>query len=413
MAGGSNIVKEDAMTQTPQSRLDAARKRAGAPDFIRVFSDPVQGQGPLSGLTVAVKDLFDVAGQVTTAGSVVRQKTAPATADAVAVARLRAAGAGLIGHANMTEYAYSGLGLNPHYGTPLTPLHEGCIAGGSTSGGASAVARGNADIALGSDTGGSARIPAAFCGLVGFKPSAQSIPRAGAVALSDSLDSVGVMLRETGLLRPVLNVLRDTQLAAAPMPRAVIAPDNFGMDLLAPEIAAAFETALAAMAGQGIHVRRLSLDIFDRYRALAVWQFSAVESRAHHGSFFDTDRAVLDPRVASRMARADGLTAIEFARTLSARAALITEAARLFGDIALVLPTVAILPPKLADLADDATYDRINLLALRNTSFANVIDGCSVSLPLSGCPGAGLMLTAANGSDAMLVAMAEALDGAL
>jgi aspartyl-tRNA(Asn)/glutamyl-tRNA(Gln) amidotransferase subunit A len=113
------------------------------------------------------------------------------------------------------------------------------------------------------------------------------------------------------------------------------------------------------------------------------------------------------------MARADGVTAIEFAQTLAARAALITDSAQLFRDVPLVLPTVAILPPKLEDLADDATYDRINLLALRNTSFANVIDGCSVSLPLSGCSGAGLMLTAANGRDAQLVAMAEALDGVL
>ncbi|AKO96343.1 Asp-tRNAAsn/Glu-tRNAGln amidotransferase A subunit [Marinovum algicola DG 898] len=401
------------MTDTPQTRLDAARARAKAPDFTRVFADPVSGDGPLSGLSVAVKDLFDVKGQVTPAGTRVRAEDAPATEDATAVARLRAAGAGLIGHANMTELAYSGLGLNPHYGTPLTPLRDGCIAGGSTSGGASAVARGLADIALGTDTGGSARIPAAFCGLYGVKPTASSISRAGAVPLSHSLDSVGVMTRDIGLLRPVLNVLRDTPLPAAPMPRAVVVPQNFGLDDVEPEVMAAFETGLTALAAAGVAVRRLSLDIFEHYRALPVWQFSAVESRAHHGAHYDSARDRLDPRVASRMARADGVSAIDFARTLAARDALIAEAERLFSDTPVVLPTVALLPPRLAALEDDATYDRTNLLALRNTSFGNLIDGCSVSLPLTDTPGAGLMLTAARGRDAALLTLAETLAGRL
>lgn len=401
------------MNTTPQSLLDAARAEATAPDFTQVFDDPVQGEGCLSGLNVAVKDLFDVRGYVTRAGTVVRKDTSPAPQDAVAVARLRNAGAGLIGHANMTEFAYSGLGLNPHYGTPLTPLGAGCIAGGSTSGGASAVARGVADIALGTDTGGSVRIPAAFCGLFGFKPTAHSIPRDGAVALSHSLDSVGVLTRDAGLLRPALNVLRDTALPDAAMPRAVIVPENFGMDELDAEVAEAFEAGLSALAAAGVAVRRLSLDIFDRYRALPVWQFSAVESRAHHGAHFDTARATLDPRVASRMARADGVAATDYARTLVAREALIAQAAQLFGDTPLALPSVAIMPPQLDALSDDATYDRINLLALRNTSFGNVIDGCSVSIPLTQYPGAGLMLTAAAGADAMLLTMAETVHGVL
>lgn len=401
------------MTTTPQSRLDAARARADAPDFTSVFADPVGHQGPLSGLNVAIKDLFDVRGHVTRAGTMVRNDTAPATQDAKAVARLRAAGAGLIGHANMTEYAYSGLGLNPHYGAPLTPLRAGCIAGGSTSGGASAVARGVADIALGTDTGGSARIPAAFCGIVGFKPTAVTLPRDGAVPLSQSLDSVGVLTGEVGLLRPVLNVLRDTPLEAAPLPRSVIVPENFGMDALDDEVATAFEAALQILREAGITVRRLSLDIFERYRALPVWHFSAIESRANHGEEYDHARDRLDPRVASRMARADGVSGIDYARTLAARAALIAEARQLFADTPVALPSVAIMPPRLDALQDEAAYDRINLLALRNTSFGNVIDGCSISLPITAHPGAGLMLTAASGRDAMLVTLAEALGGAL
>lgn len=401
------------MENTPQSLLETARARATAPDFTCTFTDKVNDTGPLSGLNVAVKDLFDVRGYVTRAGSVVRKDTAPAMQDATAVERLRQSGAGLIGHANMTEFAYSGLGLNPHYGTPLTPLRAGCIAGGSTSGGASAVARGVADVALSTDTGGSARIPAAFCGLYGFKPTAQTIPRDGAVALSHSLDSVGIMAREASLLRPVLNTLRDTPLANAAIPSAVIVPENFGLDDLDAEVADAFETALAKLGAAGISIRRLSLDIFERYRTIPVWQYSAVESRAHHGAYFDQAHGDLDPRVASRMTRADGLSAIDFSRTLAAREVLTAQAARIFGDTPLVLPTVAIMPPKLDDLHDDATYDRINLLALRNTSFGNLIDGCSVSLPISSHPGAGMMITASTGQDAKLLGMTEALQGRL
>ncbi|MEP3783309.1 MAG: amidase family protein [Ascidiaceihabitans sp.] len=401
------------MENTPQALLQTARARATAPDFTGTFTDAVQGAGPLSGLNVAVKDLFDVQGYVTRAGSIVRNNTSPAAKDAKTVARLRRAGAGLIGHANMTEFAYSGLGLNPHFGTPMTPLFKDRIAGGSTSGGASAVARGVADLALGTDTGGSARIPAAFCGLVGFKATALTIPRDGAVTLSHSLDSIGVLTREVALLRPVLNVLRDTALIKSAMPRAVIVPDNFGMDDLDPEVAEAFEAALRSLSAAGIHIRRLNLDIFDRYRALPVWQFSAVESRGHHGTYFDNAPDDLDPRVAARMARADGVTAIDYARTLAARETLIAEAKRLFNETPIVMPSVAIMPPKYDDLRDDVAFDRINLLALRNTSFANLIDGCSVSLPISNHPGAGLMITASAGQDEMLVTMAESLQGVL
>ncbi|SNT73763.1 amidase family protein [Paracoccus seriniphilus] len=392
-----------------QDLLNQARAQATAPDFIQVFDDPITAEGPLSGLTVAVKDLFDVQGYATGAGTAPRTDRPLATRDAAAVARLRAAGAGLIGHANMTEYAYSGLGLNPHHGTPLTPLIEGCIAGGSTSGGASAVARGVADIALGTDTGGSARIPAAFCGIYGFKPTASTIPRDGAVPLSHSLDSVGVLTRDPALLRPTLNVLRDTPLPAADMPGTVIVPQNFGLDDVAPEIVEAFETALEVLAEGGISIRRLSLPFFDRYRALPVWQFSAVESRCHHGAEYDAHRDRLDPRVASRMARAEETDAPGYARTLLARQALADEATRIFADMPILLPSVAIMPPRLSDLEDDASYDRLNLLALRNTSLANVIDGCSVSLPLADLPGAGLMLTGPRGSDAMMLGMAEVL----
>lgn len=164
-----------------------------APDFTQGFAPVATSDGPLSGLRVGIKDLFDVAGYVTKAGSRTRAGLAPATQDAAAVAALRGAGATLVGHTNMTEFAYSGLGLNPHFGTPMTPLIDGAIAGGSTAGGAAALAKGDIDLALGTDTGGSLRIPAAFCGVVGFKPTAASVSAIGAVPLSHTLDSVGPM----------------------------------------------------------------------------------------------------------------------------------------------------------------------------------------------------------------------------
>ncbi len=165
--------------------------------FTEIFHDPVarqsQANDPLNGALVSVKDLFDVAGHVTRAGSLFMADDTPAQIDALPIQRLRAAGAVLVGHTNMTEIAYSGLGLNPHYGTPDNALQPGCIPGGSTAGGAVSVALGVADIAIGTDTGGSLRIPAAFNGIVGFKPTQAAVSRLGCKALSQTLDSVGPM----------------------------------------------------------------------------------------------------------------------------------------------------------------------------------------------------------------------------
>ena len=389
--------------------LDEARARATAPDFTQVFHDAAPNEGPLAGLTVAVKDLFDVAGYKTRAGSVARDRLPPATADCTAVARLRAAGAALVGHANMTEFAYSGVGLNPHFGTPLTPLIEGAIAGGSTSGGASAVARGLTDVALGTDTGGSLRIPAAFCGLLGFKPTASEVPRDGVVPLSHSLDAVGAIARDPVVLRRAMEVLRGAPYPNEGPPAELVVPENFGLTDLEPEIAAAFNAALSRLETHGYRIVHTGLPVLERYRQLPVWHFSAVESRVHHAAEYTEHRSEIDPRVAARMARADEVSAPEYARTLLERNRIVAQAREELGSRALVLPTVAMLPPQLSAFEAEGAFDRLNLLALRNTTLANVIDGCSVALPLSDTPGAGLMLTAAGGLDAMLVAAAEAL----
>lgn len=383
------------------------------PDFTQSFDASPVAEGPLHGVRVGIKDLFDVAGYVTKAGSRARANLPPAPQDAEAVARLRAAGAALVGHTNMTEFAYSGLGLNPHFGTPMTPLIDGAIAGGSTSGGASALARGDIDLALGTDTGGSLRIPAAFCGVVGFKPTAASVSSVGAVALSHTLDSVGPMARDVAMVRRAYDVLSDGNGQDAAPLGDLIVPDNFGMDQLDAAVEDAFGAAIEQVAAQGFRVVRKHLDFLDAYAGLPVWHFSAVESRVHHRVAYEDQPELLDPRVRARMTRADTVSAVEYATSLVQRAAIAAAAAQELGNAAILLPSVAILPPQLDDLADAASFDRINLLALRNTSLGNVIDGCSISLPIAGTPGAGLMLTAPGGRDRVLLDAAATIEPAL
>lgn len=377
--------------------------------YTRLFAPGhTPAQGPLDGCMVSVKALFDVAGQVTHAGSARRLNMPPAQEDAVVVADIKAAGATLIGHTNMTELAYSGLGLNPHFGTPETPLVSGATAGGSSSGGASSVARGLADIALVSDTGGSARIPAAFCDLVGWKPTASRLSRSGAVPLSFSLDSVGLIGRSTVDVAAAFHCLSPAPERVRRKPRLLVL-DDFGLDLLDPAVAAAFEIALRRIEKAGWPVAHLGQSYTRPYRAIPAWQFAAVESRAcHPDAWAEADR--IDQHVARRMARADEVSAPDYAATVLARERYKTQIAAVLGDNLIILPTVAILPPQIADCQSDAAFDHLNALALRNTSFANVIDGCSITLPIAGQAGIGLMLTGAHGQDETLLQTAQTVE---
>jgi aspartyl-tRNA(Asn)/glutamyl-tRNA(Gln) amidotransferase subunit A len=381
-------------------------------DFTQEFAAAPLPHGPLIGLRIGIKDLFDVAGYVTKAGSKSRADLSPAPQDAEAVAKLRAAGGTLVGHNNMTEFAYSGLGLNPHFGTPTTPLIPGAIAGGSTSGGAAALAKGDIDLALGTDTGGSLRIPAAFCGLVGMKPTAASVPMGGAVPLSHTLDSVGPMARDVKTVRRAYDVLAKGDQDVTVL-RHLIVSTNFGMDHLDPEVAAAFEHGVAQLEHLGFTVKRQRLVFLDAYAKIPVWHFSAVESRVHHAAQFDQTPSVIDPRVKSRMNRADTVSAIDYAQSLALRKCVVEAARAEIGEAGILLPTVAILPPQLSAFDEEGAFDRINLLALRNTTLANVIDGCSISLPIATTPGAGLMLTAPAWRDLALLEAAAIIEPAL
>lgn len=380
--------------------------------FTEVFHDRLARQSrandPLNGALVTVKDLFDVAGQVTRAGSVFMADDPPAEIDAPPIARLRAAGAVLVGHTNMTEVAYSGLGLNPHYGTPDNALQPGCIPGGSTAGGAVSVALGVADIAVGTDTGGSLRIPAAFNGIVGFKPTQAAVSRKGCKALSQTLDSVGPMAASVETCRQAFQTMRDDPDAVErDIEPIFIIPTNYGMDDMQPEVAVAFEHAVSCLADAGFEVRRESISSLEILKSLAVWQFAAVEAHANYDDAFTSRQDQFDPRVSSRIARAESVSAVEYRKTLNRRNELVQQyQAEMKGKV-LLMPTVPILAPQLTDLDDDDTYSRLNLQVLRNPSIANVMDCCSISLPvIHEGHATGLMLTAEAFSDQALLSLA-------
>jgi aspartyl-tRNA(Asn)/glutamyl-tRNA(Gln) amidotransferase subunit A len=377
----------------------------------------------LSGWPVSVKELFDVAGRTTLAGSVLRQGLPAATADATAVARLRAAGAAIVGLTNMTEFAFSGVGINPHFGTPRNPCDATLarIPGGSSSGAAVSVALGLCDAALGSDTGGSIRVPAALCGLVGFKNTQRRTPLAGAFPLSFTLDTVCAMTRSVADCLRVDSVLADAPLVVPSrglggmrlgLPGAVM------LDALQPEVAAAFQRALTRLSAGGAQIVELPLTELTEVAAInAPAGLSAIEAWTTHRDAMRTQRERFDPRVAARIAPGEGVSAADYLNLLQRRRDWIKRVeARLAGLDALICPTVPIVAPPIADLLDDdAAFFKANGLLLRNTFPINFLDGCAFSLPCQ-APGAlpvGLMLAAPGGHDAALAAVALAVESAL
>lgn len=398
----------------------AALDTADAMDLLRSA-----GAAPsrYAGTPISVKDLFDIAGQITRAGSRVLERSPPARSTATAVARLRAAGFIIIGRTNMTEFAFSGLGLNPHYGTPLSPWQrqDGHIAGGSTSGGAASVADGMAHAALGTDTGGSCRIPAAFTGLVGFKPTASRVPTDGAVPLSRTLDCVGPLARSVtccAILDSILSneALRPLQARELNAIRMLV-PTTFALDDLDPRVACAFERTLQILSETGVHITRAAIPELSQIPVMnSKGGFAAAESYAWHADLLSRDGDRYDPRVSARIRRGAQQTAGDLISLIDARAELISAlTSRMRNFDVLVMPTVPILPPRLRDLEDDAEYTRVNLLALRNPSIINMIDGCAISIPMhrDSEPPMGLMIAAGKGQDRTVLEVARAFEAAL
>jgi len=392
---------------------DAQRKRGVAPS-------------PYAGIPISIKDLFDVQGQVTRAGSTVLAKHAPATQDAPAVARLRAAGFVLIGRTNMTEFAYSGIGINPHYGTPRNAWDRqtGRVPGGSTSGGAISVTDGMAAAALGTDTGGSLRIPPAFNGLVGFKPTARRVSLKGAVPLSFSLDSIGPIGRTVACCA-IVDAVISGEREGAPVPPAhpvkglrLAVPQSFVLDDVEPAVMAAFEAALAALRKAGAVIDEIPLkELLELPKINAKGGFSAPEAYSWHRKLLEAQGDGYDPRVRVRIMKGTEQSAADYIELLAARRDLIARVAAITAPYdALVMPTVAIVPPNLQELIDsDAAFTRANLLALRNTSVGNFLDQCAISLPAhrAGEPPVGFMLMGAHGNDAKLLSIAGGIAGLL
>lgn len=353
---------------------------------------------PLAGLAVSVKDLFDVAGQPTTGGSVVLADAPPAAADAGAVARLRQAGAALVGHTNMTEFAFSGVGWNPHHGTPANAGSRAAdpsgerIPGGSSSGAAVSVACGAAWAALGSDTGGSIRIPAALQGLVGFKNTARLTPLSGAIPLSTTLDTACALtrsVRDAVLLHEVL-AARQLALPRRPLAARRLAVVRHTMqDGLDAEVASAFEASLDRLRRGGARIEEIGLaELGELAQIQSTGGFSAAESWAWHRRLLERAGDRYDPRVAQRIRRGATMSAAEYIELQQARTAWIARVqAALSGFDAVLSPTVPIVAPPIAEIAhDDDAFFRINALLLRNTSVVNMLDGCALSLP---CQAAG------------------------
>jgi aspartyl-tRNA(Asn)/glutamyl-tRNA(Gln) amidotransferase subunit A len=376
-----------------------------------------------AGIPVSIKDLFDIKGQVTRAGSRALEDTAPAEADAPVVARLRRAGFVVIGRTNMTEFAFSGIGINPHFGTPKSVYRRdiGYVPGGSSSGAAVSVADRMAYGALGTDTGGSCRIPAAFNGIVGYKPTQARVPLDGGVPLSSTLDSFGPLANSVQCCAILDAVLADEPIAAlSPRPikgLRLAVPTTVVLDGVDDAVSATFERALDALSKHGALIERIEMPEFLDVGVInAKGGFSPAEAYAWHRYLITSKGDIYDPRVASRILRGETISAADYIEILAARRSLITRAtARIAPYDALVMPTTPNTPPKIADLADDQAFTRENLRALRNPSMINNIDGCSISLPAhrEGEIPVGLMLAHSAGNDRRLFEIAAGVESVI
>lgn len=378
--------------------------------------------GPLDGTILTIKDLFDVQGEVTRAGSkVLAEEGAPAADDAAIVKRLRRAGAVIVAKTNMTEFAFSGVGTNPHFGTPGNPADRARIPGGSTSGGAVAAADGMCEIAIGSDTGGSTRIPAALCGIVGFKPSRQRIPTTGAFPLSFSFDSIGPMARGVADCAKA-----DAVLAGEEYPGLVPAPlaglrisvaQGLPLENLDDTVTKKFSRALEALKAAGARLSDEALPLIDEMVTVnAKGGLAPPEAFMIHHDRIARRGDAIDPNVRARIERAARISAADYIEMQQARAALIPVMDARLADIdVLVMPTTPIVAPTIAEMADRETFARKNALLLRNTSIWNFFDCCAISLPLPrlGDLPVGLMLVARNGQDRRLFGIAAAVEQAL
>jgi aspartyl-tRNA(Asn)/glutamyl-tRNA(Gln) amidotransferase subunit A len=412
-------------------KVNADSARADADHADRLRKAGVR-RSALDGLPVSVKDLFDVAGEVTRAGSKILADAPAAKADAPAIARLRAAGAVIIGRTNMVEFAFGAVGTNPHYGTPKNPWDRpragadgasggGRVPGGSTSGGAVAVADGMCVMGLGSDTRGSIRQPAALCGVAGFKPTQRRVPRDGAFPLSYTLDSIGPLANSVGCCAAYDAILSGEPDAALPELTAhglrLLVPRSSAIEDLEVPVAKAFEAALVTLSRAGAMIEEVKVPAFDRQAEyFKSGGFAAAEAYAIHRRW-QGRAADYDPRVAKRVVLGKDIAGWELVELGLMREAYIREVGALMAPYdAFLVPTAPCVAPTIAEAsASDDAYFRWNGRILRTTGLVNFLDGCAATLPCHarGEAPVGLMVCGVAMADRRVLAVARAAEGAL
>ena len=422
------------LTEAALARIEDP-KGEGKRAFIKVYkaqalaaagaSDALRKAGivpsPLAGLPVSIKNLCDVAGETTLAGSTALDDAPPAKQDAAVVARLRAAGAVIVGSTNMSEFAFSGVGANPHYGTPGNPADRKRVPGGSSSGAAVSVGDQMAVVALGTDTGGSVRIPSAVCGLTGFKPTARRVPIDGVVPLSTSLDSIGPLANSVECCAIVDSVFAGEPIAvpeAAPLAGLRLGiPRQFVMDELDPIVAKAFERACKLLSAKGAKIEQIDLPQLNELPAInAKGGFAASEAYAWHQKLIARRGNMYDPFVHPRIMRGKEMSAADYVDLLHARADFQKRVSAVTRNYdAVVMPTCAITAPTLEEVSTPEGFTKKNLLLLRNTAVGNFLDRCAISLP---CHAAdelpvGFMMMGEAMADKRLLALARSVAPAL
>jgi aspartyl-tRNA(Asn)/glutamyl-tRNA(Gln) amidotransferase subunit A len=427
----SRILVEEALARIADPAGEGTRA------FLKVYAEQARAEAahsdllrrsglvrsPVEGLPVSVKDLYDVGGDVTRAGSRLLAGAPPALADAPAVARLRAAGAVIVGRTNMVEFAFGTTGLNPHFGTPKNPWDRktGRVPGGSSSGAAVAQADGMCVMALGSDTRGSIRQPAALCGVTGWKPTQQRVPRDGAFPLSYTLDTVGPLANSVACCAAYDAIL------AAEAPRAFTPLPVKGLRLLLPrssvledldkEVGRAFEAALAKLSAAGAVITEMPVPAFDRQAEyFKNGGYAGAEAYAIHRRWQDR-LAEYDPRVAKRVLMGKDISAADYVDLGLLRAEYMRTVRSLAAPFdAMLMPTTPVIAPTIAEVdASDEAYFRWNFRILRNVGIVNFLDGCAVSLPCQapGTAPVGLAVFGVALADAQVLAAAGAIEGVL
>jgi aspartyl-tRNA(Asn)/glutamyl-tRNA(Gln) amidotransferase subunit A len=375
--------------------------------------------GWLDGIPIAWKDLFDIEGMATTAGSTILSTAAPAPKDAAVADLLRQAGMIAVGRTNMSEFAFSGLGINPHYGTPHNPRSTDVprVPGGSSSGSAVAVAAGLVPVAIGTDTGGSIRIPAALNGIVGYKASRGRYSMDGVFPLAASLDCLGPLCRSVqdavwidaamrGTTWP--NVMRRAEGALD-----IVVPENAVFEGAESGVVDAFEAALARLEKTGARITRLRIPAFEAITDLVKNRGALVTAEAfalHRERLAGPAADGIDPRVVARVRLGEKIGMADYIDILAIRERLTRETEELLGGRLVAFPAVAHVAPAIKPLVeDDDLFFATNGKTLRNTGFGNFLDWCGVSIPCgtgdAGMP-VGFLLSGSAGQDEVLLAAA-------